>query len=50
MNQRCLRDLEHHGNQCIDVPGTWHEGIYFGFQGVLNPVDNDDSSSKVFRP
>ena len=25
-------------------------GRLFGFQGVLNPVDTGDSSSKVFRP
>ena len=45
---RQLRDLERRGNRCIDVPSTQCEGIYFGFQGVLNLVVADDSSSKVF--
>ena len=45
---RQLRDLERRGNRCIDVRRAKREGVYFGFQGVLNPVVADDSSSKVF--
>ena len=45
---RQLRDLERRGNRCIDVPSAQREGVYFGFQGALNPVVADDSSSKVF--
>ena len=47
---RCLQDLEHRGNRCIDVPSAQCEGIYFGFQGALNPIDIDDSLSSLFRP
>ena len=45
---RQIRDLERRGNRCIDVPSAQREGVYFGFQGALNPVVADDSSSKVF--
>ena len=47
---RCLRDLFHRGNRCIDVPSAKREGVYFGCQGEINPVDTDHSSSDVFRP
>ena len=50
MDSRCLRDLDHRGNRCIDVPSVQREGVYFGFQGDLNLVDTENPSSKVFRP
>ena len=46
---RQLWDLDRRGNQCIHVDAERAaRGIYFGFQGVLNPVFADDSSSKMF--
>ena len=42
---RQLRDLECRGNLCIDAK---RECVYLGCQGALNPVVDDDSSSKVF--
>ena len=45
---RQLRDLERRGNRCINIPSAQREGVYFGFQGTLNPVVADDSSSKMF--
>ena len=47
---RSLRDLFHRGNRCIDVPSAKREGVYFGFQGEINPVETDELSSKVFIP
>ena len=45
---RQLRDLERRGNRCIDVPSAQREGVYFGFQGILNLVVAEDSSSNVY--
>ena len=42
---RQLQDLERRGNRCIDAK---RECVYFGFQGDLNPMVVDDSSSNVF--
>ena len=50
MDSRCLRDLDHRGNRCIDVPSAQREDVYFGLQGDLNLVDTENPSSKVFRP
>ena len=47
---RQIRDLERRGNRCIDVPSAKREGVYFGFQGEINPVETDELSSKVFIP
>ena len=41
---RQLWDLDRRRNQCIDVKCV---AVHFGFQGDLNPVVADDSSSKV---
>ena len=44
---RQLRDLDCRRNQCTDAERVaW--GVYFGFQGDLNPIVADDSSCKVF--
>ena len=42
MDSRCLRDLDHRGNRCIDVSSAQREGVYFGFQGDLNLVDTEN--------
>ena len=44
---RQLRDLDCCGNQCIDAEHAVR-GVYFGFQGDLNPIVADGLSSKVF--
>ena len=48
MDLRCPRDLDHRGNRCFRRPER--EGVYFGFQGDLNPVGTENLSSEVFRP
>ena len=49
MDSRCLQDLDHRRNRCIDIPSAQCEGTYFGYQGDLNLVDTENPSSKVFR-
>ena len=48
MDSRCLRDLDHRGNWIFRRPER--EGVYFGFQGELNLVHTENTSSEVFRP
>ena len=35
MDLRCLRDLDHSGNQCIDVSSTQREGVYDYYYNVV---------------
>ena len=46
---RWLWDLDNRGNQKFRRPERIARGHLTGFQGELNPVVTDDSSSNVFR-
>ena len=46
---RCLRDLDHRRNRKFRCPVRIARGHLTSFQGDLNLVDTDDSSSNIAR-